>query len=296
MKHITTLAEYCREINIPAPKHPFFDIRRFEDNMKSVNPKQPPFRHGFYAIALRHEGSNKEVMGKPIHTCLFFNSPYQVITWDILPDWKGWYIMFDREFISMNPAWANFIVEYPFFRLDKQIDFDLPDAAKNEADFFFRKIFEEYHADNTDKIAFLQAYTQILLSLTKRYFEKLRPESLPLETNRTADILLVSRFQTLVETMTTSEETDAEYRQPSFYADKLSVHPNHLNAVVKRISGNTASQLIQKHLLNTAQSLLKQTDLTTKEIAYRLHFTEPTHFSAFFKKMTGTTPQQYREG
>jgi AraC-like DNA-binding protein len=113
--------------------------------------------------------------------------------------------------------------------------------------------------------------------------------------NRTSDILLVSRFQSMVETMFSNEDADAEVRQPSFYAEKLNVHPNHLNAVVKRISGKTASQIIRLYLINTAKSLLRQTTLSIKEIAYRMHFTEPTHFNAFFRKNTDVTPQQFRE-
>ncbi|MCU0435010.1 MAG: helix-turn-helix domain-containing protein [Bacteroidia bacterium] len=296
MKHITTLAEYCREINIAPPRHGFFDIRRFEDNMKTVNKKQAPFRHEFYAVALRHEGRGRELMGKAIDTKLFFNSPYQVVTWDIAPDWKGWYIIFDKEFISMNRSWENFIIDHPFFRLDQYLAFDLPDEAFEEANGWFSKIFEEYHSDNPDKFQFIQTYTQLLLHTTKRYFDRSRLDTQLPENNRTADILLVSRFQALIETMATQEDANPGVRQPSFYAGMLNIHPNHLNAVVKRITDKTASQLIQQHLITYAKSLLRQTDLTAKEIAYRLHFTEPTHFNAFFRKQTGITPQAFRDG
>lgn len=295
MKTITTIQDYCKEINISNPKYPFFDIRKFEDNMKTVNVKQLPFRHEFYAIALRHSGNNKEVNGKFLGSNLFFNSPYQIITWDILPDWKGWYIIFDREFISMNAGWSNFIIDYSFFRLDKYISFDLPQKAHTEADNYFKKIFEEYHSTNKDKFQFIQAYTQLLLTITKRFFEKLNIDSSITEKNRAADILLVSRFQTLVETLSGKEELDAEVRQPSFYAEQLNIHSNHLNAVVKRITDKTASQIIQQYLVIFAKSLLRQTELSVKEISFRLHFNEPTHFNAFFKKLTGFTPQQYRE-
>jgi AraC family transcriptional regulator, transcriptional activator of pobA len=295
MKTITTIAEYCREINISSPRYPFFDIRRFEDNMRTVNSQQPPFRHEFYAIALRHEGSNREVMGKPLSSNLFFNSPYQIITWDILPDWKGFYIIFDREFIGMNAAWANFIVDYPFFRLDKTIPLDLPEKSAAFANEIFENIFAEYHSENADKFLFIQTYTQLLLHLTKRNFLQIKLDESNLQENRTADILLVSRFQSFLEVAFTDEFADAEIRQPSFYADKLNVHPNHLNAVVKRITGNTATQLIQNQVLAHAKSLLLQTDLSAKEIAYRLQFPEPTHFNAFFKKLTNQTPNQFRE-
>lgn len=295
MKHITTIHDYCAEINIPAPRYPFFDIRRFEDNMKTVNAVQPPFRHEFYAIALRLEGSNREVNGQQINSSIFFNSPYQVITWDIKPDWEGYYIILDRQFISMNPAWRNFVADYPFLRLDQHIAFDLPEAARQEALGYFERIFEEYHSHATDKFQFITGYTQLLLSITRRQFEMLGTETGQSESNRTADVLLVSRFQTLVETMLTQEGFDPARRQTSFYAEELGVHPNHLNAVVKRITDHTCTSIIRNYIMSIARSLLSQTVLSAKEIAYRLHFTEPTHFNAFFKKNEQMTPQQYRD-
>jgi AraC family transcriptional regulator, transcriptional activator of pobA len=295
MKTITSIADYCREINISLPRHSFFDIRKFEDNMKTVNARQPPFRHEFYAIALRHEGSNREVMGKFLSSNLFLNSPYQIVTWDILPNWKGYYLIFDREFIGMNPAWQNFIVDYPFFRLDRTIPLDLPEKSAVFADEIFENIFDEYHSDNADKLQFIQTYTQLLLNLTKRHFSQIKLDETNLQENRTADILLVSRFQSLLEITFTDEFADSEIRQPAFYADKLNVHPNHLNAMIKRITGNTAIQMIQNQVLTHAKSLLLQTDLSAKEIAYRLQFSEPTHFNAFFKKFTNQTPSQFRK-
>jgi len=295
LKTITTISEYCQEINIPEPKHAFFDIRKFEENAKTINLQQSAFRHEFYAIALKNSGDNKEVNGKFLDSNLFFNSPYQIITWDIKPDWEGWYIIFDKEFLGLNPQWQNFIIDFPFFRLDKVAPMDI---EKNDSDFansIFQKIFEEYHSDKKDKFLFIQSYTQLLLLVTKRYFDNSTSNKIYNEDNRTADILLVSRFQSLVETLMTNEEANSEIRYPSFYADKLNVHPNHLNAVVKRITGKTASTIIQNQLLILAKSFLKQTDLSVKEIAFKLHFTEPTHFNSFFKKNTSLTPQQYRE-
>ncbi len=295
MKTITTIHGYCKEINIPSPKHPFFDIRKFENNAKTVNLKQPPFRHEFYAIALRNSGSNNEVNGSFLDSNLFFNSPYQIITWDIKPDWQGWYIIFDQEFISLNPYWQNFIIDFPFFRLDKSSPMNLPEENTNFVNNIFEQINNEYHSENKDKFLFIQNYTQLLLLITKRHFDNSILDDSSNQDNRATDILLISRFQSLVETMLTDEDSNSEIRQPSFYADKLFVHPNHLNAVVKRITGKTATSIIQTQCIITAKSLLRQTNLSVKEIAFRLHFTEPTHFISYFKKVTHLTPQQYRE-
>jgi len=295
LKRITTIPDYCKEVNIPQPRYPFFDVRRFEDKVKTENATQSPFRHEFYAIALRHTGGNKQVNGSFLEANLFFNSPYQVISWDVLPDWKGWYIMFGQEFLLTNPAWKNFIVDFPFFRLDKSVPLNLKPPDINLADNFFEKIYEEYHSDNEDKFDFIQPYTSLLLVLTKRYFGIYDTNQQTSNVNRNADILLLSRFQTLVEASITDPNAGAEIRQPSFYADKLHVHVNHLNAVVKRITDKTASSVIQNGIIIAAKSLLQHTDLSAKEVAFRLHFTEPAHFNSFFKKLTGITPKNFRE-
>ena len=263
--------------------------------MKTVRAKQPPFRHEFYAIALKISGENKEVNGEFLDSNLFFNSPYQIITWDIQLDWTGWYILFGREFIAHNASWRNFIIDFPFFRLDKAAPMKLPVDDAQHVNDIFKKIFKEYHSDNRDKFLFIQTYTHFLLLLTKRFFDKTALNNGTGNDKRAADILLVSRFQTLVETMLTNEEASSEIRHPSFYAAKLNLHPNHLNAVVKKITGRTATTIIQSQLIISAKSLLRQTSDSVKEIAFRLHFAEPTHFNSFFKKVTGLTPQQYRD-
>ncbi|MEO0902651.1 MAG: helix-turn-helix domain-containing protein, partial [Bacteroidota bacterium] len=79
------------------------------------------------------------------------------------------------------------------------------------------------------------------------------------------------------------------------FADALSIHPTHLNYVVKSLTGNTALQLVHNRKLQEAKSLLHQTSKTVSEIAYDLHFDNPTHFVRFVKKKTGKTPLQLRK-
>jgi AraC family transcriptional regulator, transcriptional activator of pobA len=296
MRHITTLAEYCETINIPLPKHPHFDIRRFEDNMQTVNVHQEPFKHEFYALALKLGGSNRQVMGKTLKNNLFFNTPYQIITWEIDPDWHGWYIMFTEEFVRNNPIWANFLIDFPFLRLDKSIPFDVLEADAQFKNGIFQQIFDEYHSNNIDKFTVIATYVHLLLLKVRRHFNQLADAENLTADNRTTDILLVSRFQTLVErSFGSNTEGSPELRSTSYYGEKLNVHPNHLNAVVKRITGKTASKIIQEQLIVQAKSLLQTTELTIKEIAYRMGFDEPTHFNAFFKKMTQLTPAGLRK-
>lgn len=296
MQHITTLNEYCSHINIPPPREQWFDLRRFDETMKTVNLHQTPFRHEFYAIALKLAGSNREVNGQHIAANLFFNTPYQVISWDIESDWQGWYIMFSDDFVRSNSAWNDFINDFPFLTLDKSIPFDLP---QNETLFIgqvFEQIHTEYESNQPDRLAFIQAYSQLLLLQVRRCYE-LVANSWPLtRENRRADQQTVGQMQQLISKCLANEQVGELARSPSYYAEQLNMHPNHLNAIVKRISGKTASQLVQEGVISAAKALLNTTGLTVKEIAYQLYFSEPTHFVGFFKKHTGQTPHQFREG
>ena len=113
---------------------------------------------------------------------------------------------------------------------------------------------------------------------------------------RKADINLLSRFQTLIETSFYDQSSsDKRTHSPSFYANELAIHPNYLNAIVKQITGHTAKSHIHNHLLSLAKSRLMQTDMSIKELAYSLHFDSPNNFSSFFKKQTGETPNMFRK-
>jgi len=82
----------------------------------------------------------------------------------------------------------------------------------------------------------------------------------------------------------------------SFYAEKLAMTADRLNDHVKRATGVTAGHLIRQRVLTEAKRQLVFTNQAIHEIAYDLAFSDPSHFTRFFRKQTGTTPQAFREG
>ena len=82
----------------------------------------------------------------------------------------------------------------------------------------------------------------------------------------------------------------------SFYAKKLVMTADRLNDQVKRSTGVTAGHLIRQRVLTEAKRQLVFTNQPIHEIAYDLAFSDPSHFTRFFRKQTGTTPQAFREG
>ncbi len=80
-----------------------------------------------------------------------------------------------------------------------------------------------------------------------------------------------------------------------FYADSLCITHNYLSAVVKKTSGITAKEWIDKALITKAQVLLKTSNMQGAQVSYALSFPNPSFFNKFFKRHTGLTPKQYRE-
>ncbi|HTQ82160.1 MAG TPA: helix-turn-helix domain-containing protein [Pseudolabrys sp.] len=90
---------------------------------------------------------------------------------------------------------------------------------------------------------------------------------------------------------------DANFRQQrqiSFYARSLAMTADRLNDHVKRATGVTAGHLIRQRVLTEAKRQLVFTNQSIHEIAYDLAFSDPSHFTRFFRKQTGTTPQAFR--
>ncbi len=80
----------------------------------------------------------------------------------------------------------------------------------------------------------------------------------------------------------------------AFYAEKMYMTPKYLTTLVKNASGKTATDWIDTFLVLEAKNLLKYSDLTVKEIGYRLNFQSIPSFHKFFKAQTGMTPNEYR--
>lgn len=302
IQHYKTITEYCKAIGIDAPKHPDVDIRSFEENMGKVIDQMPSFRHEFYSIAIRVDGGGKAITGHhtdfPDGVTIFFNSPFQILSWDIVPDWSGYYLMISQEFFTKSHLFDRLLEDFPFLKIDESIPFEIDREEVGEVLAIYRKIQEEYVSSNEDSMDFIEAYILLLLNMVKRLFTKHVDTQKAGEHMRSADVKLLSRFQKVIKTSFYPEaklETFANLHSPTYYAGKLNVHPNHLNAVVKSITGHTALTIIHDYILTMAKAELVQTEDSVKEIAYRLHFESPNNFSAFFKKKTGLTPLQYRK-
>ena len=80
-----------------------------------------------------------------------------------------------------------------------------------------------------------------------------------------------------------------------FYADSLHISQTYLSRVIRQISGKTVNNYIAEALYTDARRLLVFTDLTVKEIAEQLGFSDQSSFGKFFKKQSETSPANFRD-
>ncbi len=101
---------------------------------------------------------------------------------------------------------------------------------------------------------------------------------------------MFQRFITLV------NDNCREHRQLDYYAGCLCVTRRHLGTTVAQVSGTTAKEWIDKAVITAAKVMLRHTDNTVQQIADDLHFPTASFFCKYFHRLTGCTPQRWREG
>jgi AraC family transcriptional activator of pobA len=108
------------------------------------------------------------------------------------------------------------------------------------------------------------------------------------ETSGRKDFELFSRFRVEV------ERHYKEQWRVGQYADLLRIAPVRLNRLCLKIAGKSAFEMTQERLILEACRKLTYVPAGVAAIAYELGFQDPAYFSRLFKKLTGTTPKEYR--
>ena len=85
-----------------------------------------------------------------------------------------------------------------------------------------------------------------------------------------------------------------EEHQLAFYAEKLCITSRYLGTLILSTSGVGAKEWIDRAIISKAKVLLRHSDKQTSQIADELYFPNASFFCKYFKRITGVTPQQYR--
>lgn len=85
-----------------------------------------------------------------------------------------------------------------------------------------------------------------------------------------------------------------EKRFLDFYAEDLGISPKHLSRTMKKETGFSAVEWIERYVILEAKVLLKSTNLNIQQIADELNFPSQSFFGKYFKKKVGMSPKEFR--
>ncbi|RDI14310.1 helix-turn-helix domain-containing protein [Flavobacterium sp. AG291] len=273
-----------------------FNIFDIADTIREVKRKnQMPYnRRAYYKISLIRGKNRAEYADKVIDVqknALLFATPKVPYHW--VPqdeNQSGSFIVFTDDFMIKNKS-GVMLDELPIFRSGGYPVFEISDEEADEIELTFKKMKKEIASDYEFKYDLLRNYVLELI----HYGQKLQPAT-TIQSTHNASQRIIALFIELLERQFPIESTSQKLslRSAKEYADRLAVHVNHLNKVLKENTGKTTTEIITGRMIQEAKILLKQTDWNVSEIAYSLGFDEVAHFSNFFKKQTEMAPLAYR--
>jgi AraC family transcriptional regulator, transcriptional activator of pobA len=248
-----------------------------------------PVKTEYFRIGLVRSGNVSIDIGlesfQPARNGIIFGFPGQVFSLhDTSPDFFCYYMLFNEKFVADSSLMYN-RKEFPFLNYSGIQCFSLNDEDADKTEDLILKINNEIKNRKANIRQAIQLYIQLILLHAKRSYESLQ---LSKQETATGSNELFRRFIKLV------GQHFLELHKVTDYAELLNVSSDHLNRTIKSQSDKTAHELIDDMILIEAKAYLLHTQLSIAEIAYKLEFSDPSHFNKFFKKQTGQTPQQYR--
>ncbi|SDQ29738.1 helix-turn-helix domain-containing protein [Flagellimonas zhangzhouensis] len=267
-----------------------FGISRMEDiYAKRGGKPDEPHRHDYYTILLVLDGEGQHIIDFNQHTLeknqVYFISPGQVHQLTEDKPTLGYAIVFSTQFLVLNNIPVEFIEDINLFNdFANTLPLKVDQSEMDRFSSYAEEMIRFYNGNAPYKLEAIGALLKLLLIGSHNLCSLNELDAQTMESGGS----LVRNFKQLV------NQHYSEWHHTSSYAEALSITPDHLNRVVKSLTGKTAKEHIQSRLTIAAKRLLYFSDLSNKEIAFQLGFSEPANFSAFFKSCTGKSPSSFK--
>ncbi len=295
-----TLTDFYGKLSLPIPENIGKDIGHFnvfniaEYRVRLNKGEMRYDRRSYFKISLINGKNRAEYADKVIdidNKALLFASPkipYHYVPQD--DDQSGYFCVFTENFLSKDKS-GLILEKLPLFQPGGYPIFQISDGDYGEVEQLFMKIERELSSDYPFKFELIRAYVIELLHMG----QKLQP-ALPVENGHNASTRITDLFVELLERQFPINTPSQQLllKTPNDFAERLAVHPNHLNKVLKETTGSTTTAIIHARIFEEAKILLNNTDWNISEIAFSLGFEEVAHFSNFFKKFAKTSPLKFR--
>jgi AraC-like DNA-binding protein len=293
-----SISDLYKTLNLSFENEIEFSILSVPDIHNQIPFKSPTLRADYFSFILTVEGSGVYYLDDnkfPFHSrSIYFTNPGHTKSYELQHSKEAFIIMMTENFLR-EYVHQDVYDEFPYLLAEIVPPKSLSTGLFSEFETLYKQIKSEFDKPSHFRYKVIGNLVGILLlKLKENYWLDYNPI---IEGNRSSQIvksfkqLLEKEFKDII-----SNSMESRRLQVRDFAEKLHLHPNYLNSVIRSKTGKTINDWISERTLNTAKYLLLNTSLSAKEIAYKLGFSEPTHFSRFFKKHQNTTPTKFRKG
>lgn len=278
------ILELGNDSGIPFEIH---SMQWIEQNRHEQN--QLPHKHNYFVVVWVKKGSGTHFIDLEKFdirdNTVYSLSPGQVHLLKANEDTDGMVISFRDDFLCQFEDNYNLLYNSGlFYNLSKPSVISLGSELAEELEDITRKMAKEYQNFFLLRSEILRNYLKLFLLYLSRQQEFRNQDEA-----QTAQSGLVRNFFSLL------EKDFASRKQVAEYAGELAVTPNYLNETVKKKTGLTVSDHIRHRVILEAKREAAYSDVSMKEIAYRLGFDDVAHFSKYFKNATGLNFTEYKK-
>lgn len=199
----------------------------------------------------------------------------------------GWALLFHPDLLRGTPLEKR-IRDYSFFDYRVNEALHMSDREHDILVSLMRRMREELDNErDAQQDAILVGYIGLVLNFCQRFYNR-QFQSREAENS---DILV--RFNRLLADYY-EQQLQLKLGLPTvqYCADRLCLSPNYFGDVVKRTTGDTASNHIRRFVIQLAKDGLSAGE-NVAQVADRLGFEYSQHFSRMFRRQEGITPSEY---
>lgn len=278
-KDFTSFNKY---IGLKEPLNEDIDVGKYPDNtlLKSKGIYIDFYRVSFKTNYINPELQNYSPENLKAITAVFFNNPGTIYQWDLDDKFEGYYLHVSKKLIEKHRYLFQSYLEYGYHEA-----LFLTKEEETEVINLYQFLIKNYH-NNFENFNVLLASVNLILNMVESYYRR------QFRTDVKVYSPIVSQFQQLLRDY---------YNGPidgipsvHYFAQKMNLTPNYLGDVIKSYTHKSTIETIHELVAEKAKNLLKETDLSSAEIAFELGFDYPNYFAKFFKKQTQQSPKQFR--
>ena len=217
-------------------------------------------------------------------------APGQTVITDLDPE----DVSFDAKGIIFHPdlffgtSLSETIKQFSFFNYSELESLHLSDKEREKFEFYFNIIRDEIEQPiDSHSAAVISTNIQLLLEHLQRFYDR------QFTTRHKENSDIVNQFEYNLKQYFSEKYPDT-IPSVAYFAEKANLSPSYFSDLIRKETGSNPKEFISLFMIEEAKRRLVETDDDISEIAYRLGFDYPAHFTRMFKRLVGVTPKEYR--